>query len=85
MILYTENLKTPPKSVRLINKVYKVTGYKLNMKNLLHFYTLIIKYEKLRKQFHSSIHQKNSETGNKFNKESIIPAHENYRDLTNWR
>lgn len=49
VILYTENLKTPPKPVRLINKFYKVTGYKLNTKNLLHFYTLIIKYEKIKK------------------------------------
>ena len=52
MILYTENDKkkeTPPKELlKLINEVNKVDDARLICKNLLHFYTLIINYQKVK-------------------------------------
>ena len=61
MILYMENTKDATrKLLELINEFGKVAGYKLTYRNMLHFYTLTTKYqkEKLRKQSHSSSHQK---------------------------
>ena len=57
MKLYLENPKDATRKVlELINKFDKVTGYK----NMLHFLTLKIKYqkEKLRKQSHLPSHHK---------------------------
>ena len=57
MMLHTENPKDATgKLLELINEFNKVAGYK----NLLHFYTLTMKYqkEKLSKQSHLTLHQK---------------------------
>ena len=58
MILYIENPKDSTiKLLELINEYSKVAGYKINMRNPLHSYTLIMRKqkEKLRKQFHSPL------------------------------
>ena len=60
MILYIENPKDATrKLLELINEFGKVAGYKIH-RNLLHFYTLTMKdqKEKLRKQSHSPLQQK---------------------------
>ena len=60
MILYTENPKdTTRKLLELINEFGKIAE-KLTHRNLLHFHTLTMKYqkEKLRKQSHLPSHQK---------------------------
>ena len=47
MMLYIENSKdTTRKLLELINESGKVAGYKINVRNLLHFYTLTTNYEK---------------------------------------
>ena len=60
MILYIENPKEPTrKLLELINEYSKVAGYKINIqKSLAFLYTNNEKIEKLRKQFHSSLQQK---------------------------
>ena len=61
MTLYIENPKDATRRLlELINEFGKVAGYKTKYKNLLHFYTLIMKdkKEKLRKQSHSPLHKK---------------------------
>ena len=60
MILYTENPKdTSRKLIEVINKYSKVAGYKINtQKSLAFLYTNNEKIEKLRKQFHSPLQQK---------------------------
>ena len=55
LILYIENPKdSTRKLLELINDYSKVAGYKINTRNPLHSYTLIMRKqkEKLRKQFH---------------------------------
>ena len=47
MILYIENPKVSTKNLfKLLNEFSKVAGYKINVRNLLLFYTLIMKYHK---------------------------------------
>ena len=60
MILYTENPKDPTrKLLELINEYRKVSGYKINtQKSLAFLCTNNEKTEKLRKQFHSPLQQK---------------------------
>ena len=61
MILYTDNPKDATrKLLELINEFGKVAGYKINDRNLLHSYILTTKdqKEKLRKQSHSPLQQK---------------------------
>ena len=61
MILYTENPKDALRKLpELINEHGKLQVKKLTQRNLLHFYTLIMKYqkEKLQKQSCISLHQK---------------------------
>ena len=60
MILYIENPKdTTRKLLELINEYSKVAGYKINtQKSLAFLYTNNEKIEKLRKQFHSPLQQK---------------------------
>ena len=61
MILYIENPKDSIKKLlELINEFSEVIGNKINIRNILHFYTLIMNYqkEKLRKQSHLQLHQK---------------------------
>jgi len=60
MILYIENPKdSTRKSLELIN-YSKVAGYKINTeKSLAFLYTNNKKIEKLRKQFHSPLNEKN--------------------------
>ena len=61
MILYIGNRKdTTRKLLELINKYSKPAGYKINTQNPLHSYTLTMRKqkEKLRKQFHSPLQQK---------------------------
>ena len=61
MILYIENPKdSTRKLLELINEYSKVAGYKLTHRNPLHSYTLTMRKqkEKLRKQFHSPLQQK---------------------------
>ena len=61
MILYIENPKvTTRKLLEPINEFSKVAGYKINTQNLLHPYMLTMKgqKEKLRKQSHLLLHQK---------------------------
>ena len=60
MILYIENIKdSNRKLLELINEYSKVAGYKINtQKSLAFLYTNNEKTEKLRKQFHSSLQQK---------------------------
>ena len=60
-LLYIENLKdTTRKLLELINEFGKVVGTKLMHRNLLPFCTLTINYqkEKLGKQSHLALHQK---------------------------
>ena len=67
MILYIENPKdTTRKLLELINKYSKVAGYKINtQKSLAFLYTNNEKTEKLRKQSHSPLQQKNKIPRNK--------------------
>ena len=60
MILYMENPKdSTRKLLELINEYSKVAGYKINTQRSLHSYTLIMKkIEKLKKQSHSPLQQK---------------------------
>ena len=61
MILYIENPKdSTRKLLELINECSKVAGYKISTQNPLHSYTLTMRKqkEKLRKQFHSPLQQK---------------------------
>ena len=60
MILYIENPKdTTRKLLELINGYSQVAGYKINtQKSLASLYTNNEKIEKLRKQFHSPLQQK---------------------------
>ena len=60
IILYTENPKdSTRKLLELIDEYSKVAGYKLNTQKSLPFlYTNNEKTEKLRKQFHSPLQQK---------------------------
>ena len=59
-ILYIENPKNSSrKLLELINEYSKVAGYKINtQKSLAFLYTNNEKTEKLRKQFHSPLQQK---------------------------
>ena len=63
MILYTENPKdSTRKLLALINEyIVKLQDIKLTHRNLLHSYTLTMRKqkEKLRKQYHSPLQQKN--------------------------
>ena len=65
-ILYIENPKdSTRKLLELINDYSKVAGYKVNtQKSLTFLYTNNEKIEKLRKQFHSPLQQKNKILGN---------------------
>ena len=61
MILYIENSKdSTRKLLELINKYSKVAGYKINTQKSLDSYTLTMRKqkEKLRKQYHSPLQQK---------------------------
>ena len=61
MILYIENPKdSTRKLLDLINEYSRVAGYKINTRNPLHSYTLAMRKqkEKLRKQSHSPLQQK---------------------------
>ena len=60
MILYVENPKDSNKKLlELINKYSKVAGYKINtQKSLAFLYTNNEKTDKLRKQHHSPLQQK---------------------------
>ena len=61
MILYIENPKdSTRKLLELINEYSKVTGYKINTQKSLYSYTLTMRKqkEKLRKQSHSPLQQK---------------------------
>ena len=60
MILYIENPKDTTRTLlELINEYSKVAGCKINtQKSLAFLYTNSEKTEKLRKQFHSSVQQK---------------------------
>ena len=61
MILYLENTKDATrKLLELINEFGKVSGYKINTQNQLHFYILTMKDQKkkLGKQSHLPLHQK---------------------------
>ena len=60
MILYMENPKdSTRKLLELINEYSKVAGYKTNtQKSLAFLYTNNEKTEKLRKQYHSTLQQK---------------------------
>ena len=60
MIFYIENPKDSTiKLLELINEYRKVAGYKINtQKSLAFLYTNNKKIEKLRKQFHSPLQQK---------------------------
>ena len=64
MILYIENPKdSTRKLLELINDYSKVAGYKINtQKSLAFLYTNNEKTEKLRKQFHSPLQRKESNT-----------------------
>ena len=58
MILYTENPKdTTRKLLELINEYSKVSGYKINTQKSLAL-TMRKQKEKLRKQFHLPLQQK---------------------------
>ena len=47
MILYTKNSKNSTKNLlELINEFSKIAEYKINIQNLLHFYTLTENYQK---------------------------------------
>ena len=61
MILYIENLKdSNRKLLELINEYSKVAGYKINTQKSIASYTLTMRKwkEKLRKQYHSPLQQK---------------------------
>jgi len=60
MILYIENLKdSTRKLLELINEYSTVAGYKINtQKSLAFLYTNNEKIEKLKKQLHSPLQQK---------------------------
>ena len=61
MILYIENPQdSTRKLLELISEYSKVAGYKINTRNPLHSYTLTMRKqkEKLRKQYHSPLQQK---------------------------
>ena len=60
MILYVENPKdSTRKLLKLINEYSKAAGYKINtQKSLAFLYTNNEKTEKLRKQYHSPLKQK---------------------------
>ena len=61
MIFYMENLKMVPENYESLSmNLVKVQDIKSTYRNLLHFCTLITKYpkEKLRKQCHLPLHQK---------------------------
>ena len=61
MILYIENPKdSTRKLLELINEYSQVAGYKINTQNPLFSYTLTMRKqkEKLRKQHHSPLQQK---------------------------
>ena len=61
MILYIENLKdSTRKLLELINNIVKLQDIKLTHRNPLHSYTLTMRKqkEKLRKQYHSPLQQK---------------------------
>ena len=61
MILYIENPKDSTRKVlELINEYSNVAGYKINTQKSLHSYTLTMRKqkEKLRKQYHSPLQQK---------------------------
>ena len=59
MILYIENPKDSTRKLReLINEYSKVAGYKLTHRNPLHSYTQTMRKQKLRKQYHSPLQQK---------------------------
>ena len=65
MILYIENPKDSTKKVlELINEFSNVEAYKINTQNSMACYTLITNYlnEKLRKQSHLQLHQKEYNT-----------------------
>ena len=63
MTLYIENTKDATRKLLVpINDFREVSGYKIYIqtyRNLLHFYTLTMNYQKLRKQSHLKSHQKN--------------------------
>ena len=68
MILYIENPKDATRKIlELTNEFGKVAGYKINARNLLHSYTLMMKNlkEKLRKHSHLPLQQKNKIPRNK--------------------
>ena len=68
MIIYLENPKdTTRKLLVLINKYGNIADIKLTHRNPLHSYTLTMRKqkEKLRKQFHSTLHEKNKILRNK--------------------
>ena len=61
MILYIENPKDSTKKLlELINEYSKVAGYKINKQKPLHSYiqTMRKQKEKLKKQYHSPLQQK---------------------------
>ena len=61
MMVYVENPKdTIKKLLELINEFIKVAKYNIRYRNLLHFHTLKMKYqkEKLRKQSYLQLYQK---------------------------
>ena len=63
IILYTENtINCTKKILELMNEFREVAGYKSVCINWLHFYTLIMNYEKekFRKQSHVQMHPKNT-------------------------
>ena len=58
MILYIENPKdSTRKLLELINEYSKVADIKLTHRNPLHSYTLKMRQQKFRKQFHSPLQQ----------------------------
>ena len=60
MILYIENPEdSTQKLLELMNEFSKIAGYKINYRNLLHFFTLTMKYqkEKVKKQSLLKSHQ----------------------------
>ena len=59
MILYIENPKDSTRKVlELINEYSKLQDVKLTHRNPFHSYTLTMRKQKLRKQFHSPLQQK---------------------------
>ena len=62
LIFYIENLKDfTPQLLELINEFSKVAGYRLTQRNPLHFFTLIVRYQKgkVKKKIHFKITAKN--------------------------